>query len=100
MISKASLSFEHGPFRTQHVATLQLRHVATLQLRHVAVTPHCHVVEADNVILAAVWRRVSGLALQTPRFVALTVPRSTLQRQLRRRDFLVLLTQTGKSKVF
>ena len=44
-----------------------------------------------NVVLAAVWRCVSRIALRTPRSIGVTFPRSTLQRQPR-----LLLREEGQ----
>ena len=43
---------------------------------------HFTVYAPSNVILAAVWRRASGSALRTPRFVGVSFPRSALQRHV------------------
>ena len=44
--------------------------------------PRFHMLDPKNVVLLVVWRHVLGFTLRTPRFVAVTFPRSVLERQL------------------
>ena len=57
-----------------------------------------HVLEPRNVILAAVWRHVSGFTFRTPRFGTWCPKRSRFRRQLRFYHLYRLMPFVGPKK--